>query len=67
MAEITIAEARKQLGLTQEQVADQLGLTRQTYAKLEQNPEKLTIGQARQICSVLGRQYETLFFGRMVN
>lgn len=67
MVEQTIAEARAELGLTQEYVADQLKVSRQTYAKLEANPDMLTIGQARQICAVLGKQYGALFFGRMVN
>ena len=63
----TIGEARNELGITQTEMADQLGITRQTYAKMEQNPEDLTIGDARMICSVLGRRFQDIFFVNMVN
>jgi len=63
----TIQEARTELGITQSDMADELGLTRQTYAKLEQNPENLSIKDARLICSVLGRKFSEIFFTNMVN
>lgn len=63
----SIADARNDLGLTQNDMADQLGITRQTYAKMEQHPEDMTIREARLVCSVLGRRFEDIFFGSMVN
>lgn len=62
----TIQEARNELGITQSEMSDQLGITRQTYAKMEQNPENLTIKEARMICSVLGKRFEDIFFASMV-
>lgn len=63
----SIVDARNDLGLTQTDMADELGITRQTYAKMEQNPENITIREARLICSVLGKRFEDIFFGAMVN
>lgn len=63
----SICEARNDLGLTQTDMAEQMGITRQTYAKMEQNPENLTIREARVICSILGRKFEEIFFIGMVN
>lgn len=63
----SIADARNDLGLTQNDMADQLGVTRQTYAKMEQRPDEMTIREARLVCSILGRRFEDIFFGAMVN
>jgi DNA-binding XRE family transcriptional regulator len=63
----SIQEARTELGFTQSDMADQLGVTRQTYAKMEQHPEELTIKDARLICSILGKKCEDIFFASMVN
>ena len=61
----SIEEARSEIGLTQEYMASNMGITRQTYAALERNPEKMTIGQARRVCSLLGRQFEEVVFSKM--
>jgi DNA-binding XRE family transcriptional regulator len=63
----SIREAREELGFTQADMSDQLGVTRQTYAKMEQHPDKLTIKEARLICSILGKRCEDIFFDTMVN
>lgn len=63
----SIADARTELGLSQTDMAAELGITRQTYAKMEQNPDSMTIHEARIVCSVLGKRFEDIFFGRMVN
>lgn len=63
----SIAEARSELGITQQDVAAELGISRQTYSKMEQDPSNMTIREARVVCSVLGRRFEDLFFGIMVN
>ena len=58
----TLAEAREKAGITQQEMADKLGITRQTYAKIESAPEKATVLQARRICQLLSRSYERIFF-----
>lgn len=64
---VSIAETRSGLGITQSDMANELGITRQTYAKMEQDPGMMTIREARIVCSVLGKRFEEIFFGQMVN
>ena len=63
----SIQEARRSLGLSQDDMASELGVVRQTYSKMEQNPETMTIREARLVCSILGKKFEEIFFGQMVN
>lgn len=63
----TIEEARKSLSITQDDMADQLGITRPTYAKMERNPEIITIRDARLICSILGKGFGEILFSKLVN
>jgi putative transcriptional regulator len=48
-----IAQLRKQLGLTQEDLADQTGVTRQTIIALEQNRYNPSLGLAHSITLAL--------------
>ena len=64
MDEKTIREIREEAGLTQQYMADKLGISRQQYANYETNPENVTIRQAKMICSILGTAYERIFFGK---
>ena len=61
----TIEDARVESGLTQEYMASKLGVSRQTYASLEKDPDRMTIGQARRVCSLLGKRYEEIIFSKM--
>jgi DNA-binding XRE family transcriptional regulator len=63
----TIEDARRSLGITQDDMAEELSITRQTYAKMEQNPENITIRDARIICSILGKRFGEIFFTTLVN
>ena len=67
MSEMTIAEIRKEAGFTQQEMADKLGISRQTYAKFEADPSTATIAQAKRVCEILGEKYQHIFFGRMVS
>lgn len=62
MKQISIREARENAGLTQQYVADKLGISRQQYANIEANPGNVTVDRARRICSILGTEYERIFF-----
>lgn len=57
-------EARKAAGITMQEMANELGISRQTYGKIEENPSVATVLQAKRICSILSRSYESIFFGR---
>lgn len=61
---MTLERARKDVGLTQQDMADELGVSRPTYAKIEANPDTATVLQAKRICEVLSRPYERIFFRR---
>ena len=67
MSEMTIAEIRKEAGFTQQEMADKLGISRQTYAKFEADPSTATIAQAKRVCEILGEKYQQIYFGRMVS
>ena len=60
----TLREAREDAGLTQQEVARELGISRVTYAGIESNPDKATVLQAKSICRILSRPYERIFFDR---
>lgn len=62
MIEISIKDARIQAGLSQQDVAVKLGISRQAYANMEQNPGNVKVDTARRICSILGTEYERIFF-----
>lgn len=64
MEPITLEDARKNAGFTQQDMADELGVSRPTYAGIEANPDKATVLQAKRICEILSRPYERIFFSR---
>lgn len=45
---------RKQAGLTQADVAGQLGVSRQAVSELEKRPESATFERLMKLCAVLG-------------
>lgn len=61
---LTLKDAREELGLTQQEMANELGVSRPTYAAIEANPDKATVLQAKRICEILSRPYERIFFAR---
>lgn len=67
MSDKTIRQVREEAGVTQQQMADKLGISRQQYANYEQHPERVTIEQARRICAILGAEYERIFFGKFAS
>lgn len=64
MAQETLQDVRKKAGLTQQEIADELGCSRATYSAIEADPSRATILQAQTICRLLSRSYEHIFFGR---
>lgn len=54
---------RKEHGYSQDQVAEKLGISRQTYNKLENNDDLITKKQLDHITELYGIQYEELFYG----
>lgn len=60
----TLREVRKEIGFTQQYMADELGISRPTYMKIEEDPSKASVLQAKRICEILSKSYEGIFFGR---
>ncbi len=59
---LTVKQARRLAELTQKQVADRLGVHRQTYMKWEQNPENMPVGKAKIFAEIVGRKVDEIFF-----
>lgn len=59
---ITLKQARLLREKSQEICAEALGVHVNTYRRLEEDPENLTIKQAKTISSFLGFDYNILFF-----
>lgn len=52
-----IAEIRKKLGVTQEELAEKVGVTRQTIISLEQNRYNPSLLLAHKITKILDQKY----------
>ena len=58
----TISQARKLQNKRQADVAKQLHIHVQTYRKIEKDPERATIKQAKRIAEYLGMSYDDINF-----
>lgn len=58
---IPIKVARAQLDLTQKELAEKVGISRQTMNAIEQGEYNPTIKLCRAICRVLGKSLDDLF------
>lgn len=55
-------EWRRMRGYSQEYMANKLHCHRNTYAKMEENPQDITIGQADQIAKILDIAVDNIIF-----
>lgn len=62
-----LKEARMIAKLTQEEVAGHLGVTRQTYAKMEASPETIEMGEAYVLARLFGVGIDEIFFEQNYN
>ncbi len=60
----TLKEAREKRGIKQKAVAEALKITRQTYAKYEDDPRLMTVYQAEAACDFIGCDLDQIFFGK---
>lgn len=60
----TLKEAREERGIKQVAVANALKVSRQTYARYEENPRDMTILQAEIACNFIGCDVKEIFFGK---
>lgn len=58
----TVKQARQYAGFTQREMAEMLGISRDTYRKIEQSPEDATVATAKRISEVVGISIDQIFF-----
>lgn len=63
----TLKECRISKGIKQVAVAEHLGVSRATYAKYENNPKDMSVGQAQAACEFIGCSMDDIFLPRKVN
>ncbi len=59
---MTVKMARVGAKMTQQQMADGMGVHVQTYAKMENDPESMTIEQGKLFCRIAGVSFNEIFF-----
>ncbi len=57
----TVKLARIAAGLTQVQMAEKMGVSRDVYRKIELNPECATIAQAKQVAAITNTPIDVIF------
>lgn len=62
---ISPKQARMLADLSQQDVADQLEVHRQTYMKWEKKPDEMPVGKAKRFAQVVGRDVDEIFFNTM--
>lgn len=61
MKNLKLKSARAALDLSQQELADRVGVSRQTISAIEKGDYNPTINLCRAICKVLGRTLDELF------
>ena len=61
----TVKQARMLNSITQAEMAEKMGISRDTYRKIESNPETATIKQAKDISKITGIEIDQIFFATM--
>lgn len=59
---LTVKQWRLAKGISQEQMAEACGVHRNTYASWEENPEDISVKNAKIIASALGESVDLIFF-----
>lgn len=62
-----LRELRQAKGLTCEQIAEKMGLTKATYNKKERGIITITLSDAKKIASILDHSIEDIFFAHEVS
>ena len=60
----TVRQARRLAEKTQREMARSMGISRDTYRKIELNPEVATIEQAQNISRIVGIPMDKIIFAR---
>ena len=63
MGKITVKAARVNAGLTQEELANKMGVHRSTISSWETNPSTMQSKEAELLCKILNISISKIFFG----
>lgn len=63
MERISLKSARINRNLTQKQLGSLVGVHENTIAKWENDPTKMSIGNAEKVCAALDYKLSDIFFG----
>jgi|GEM_PF-5550911 Predicted transcriptional regulators len=58
----SVRQARLISELTQKEIAERLGVHRQTYMRWEYNPSEMPVGKAIQFSKMVNRSLDEIFF-----
>lgn len=59
---LTMKQWRLAKELSQAEMANKCGVHRNTYAAWEENPDNISVGNAKKIAEALGENINTIFF-----
>lgn len=59
---ISPKQARVLCDLSQKQVAEKLGVHRQTYMRWERNADEMPVGKAKEFSKIVKRKMDEIFF-----
>lgn len=60
--QVTMKQARVGADMTQQEVADKLGVHVQTYQRMESHPGDVTIKQGKNFAEIVGLRFDDIFF-----
>lgn len=55
-------QARLLCEKSQKEIAEMLGVHRDTYTKWEKNPDAMPVGKAKEFAVIVGREVDEIFF-----
>ncbi len=60
----SVKQARQYAGFTQMEMAQKLGVSRDTYRKIELSPESASVALAKKISEIVGIPIDQIFFAQ---
>ena len=64
MLAFVVKNAREKKLMTQEQMAEKLGISRKTYLYLEKDPRRMTVQQATAFCELTDTDFNVFSFAK---
>jgi DNA-binding XRE family transcriptional regulator len=65
--ELTMRQARMLRDLTMEETAKKMGISPWVYGRIEANPDRITLAQAKRFCEIVDIAYNRIFLPKKSN